>query len=462
MGQRNQNVLDKDNPKLCSALDQLETLLDDAMQEQRLVGMSAAVVYDQEILWAKGFGHADLEREVQASEKTVYNIASVSKLFTATMLMMLRDAGALHLDEPLQKYLPEFSTRSDFCDPRPPTFRQVIAHIAGLPREPVGKMGEGWPPMAAFLASLQDTEMILPAYAEIKYSNLGLAVLGCALARIAGQPYQSYVVERILTPLGMTSSGWALSDSMRARLALGYTPLEDDRPRQIAPHYELGEAGAPTGGLYTTVEDLARFMSLQFRQGPAGGAQILGSTTLKEMRSPVFVQRDWSGGMGIGWYLGRVAGYPTIDHGGGQPGYVAKVQLVPELKLGLAVCVNQIANQHAITHNALELLIPVFSDMRSAAMARSLPTDADKLTGRYVEESGAVTIEVLIEGNELFVAQLHEGQNVGQWQIIPEQGYSFRMQGGPLSGELVRFERGPTGHATSIACGGYIFHPTQA
>ena len=203
-------------------------------------------------------------------------------------------------------------------------------------------------------------------------------------------------------------------------------------------------------------------MSLQFREGPAGGAQILGSTTLKEMRTPVFVHRDWGGGMGIGWYLDRVAGYPTIDHGGGQPGYVAKVQLVPELKLGFAVCINQIANQHAIARRALECLIPVFDDMRSAATARPLPAGVEKLTGRYVEESGAVTIEVLIEGSKLSIAQLHEGQNVGQWQIIPEEGYSFRMQGGPLSGELARFERDPTGHATSIACGGYIFRPTPA
>jgi CubicO group peptidase (beta-lactamase class C family) len=456
----NQNTVDRDNPRIRRALGQLDALMDREMEAQKLVGMSAALVYDQEILWAKGFGHADLERPIEASEKTVYDIASVTKLLTATMLMMLRDAGKLHLDEPLQAHLPEFSARSPFADPRPPTFRQVATHVAGLPREPAGKAGEGWPPMPAFLSSLRDVELILPAYAEVKYSNLGYAVLGAALARIAGQPYRAYVVERILTPLGMTSSGWELTDAMRARLAVGYTPLEADR-RQIAPPYELGEAGAPTGGLYTTVEDLAGFVSLQFREGPAGGAQILGSTTLREMRTPVYVHRDWSGGMGIGWNLARVAGYTTVDHGGGQPGYAAKVQLVPELKLGFVLCINQIANQHAIAHRALELLIPAFSDLLSTATARPLPPGADKLTGRYVEESGAATIEVTIEGGQMYVAQLHEGQKVGQWPIEPEEGYSFRMKGGPLSGERVCYNLDPTGHPKSIDLGGYIFRPMQ-
>jgi hypothetical protein len=101
----------------------------------------------------------------------------------------------------------------------------------------------------------------------------------------------------------------------------------------------------------------------------------------------------------------------------------------------------------------------VFGDMLSTATARPLPSGVEKLTGQYVEETGAATIEVLIEGSQLFIAQLHEGQNVGQWEATPKEGYSFRMKGGPLSGELARFELDPTGHATSIDCGGYIFRP---
>lgn len=462
MKQKSQTVLDSSHPQIHRVLGELESLLDDALQEQRLVGMSAAVVYDQEILWAKGFGYANLDKQTPADTETVYNIASVTKIFTATMLMKLRDAGKLSLDDAIEDYLPEFSTKSQFNDPRPSTFRQMIAHVAGLPREPEGKTGEAWPPVDVFLENLRDIDLIFPPYTESKYSNLGISIIGHALSRVAGQPYRDYVVEHIFLPLGMECSGWELTDEMKAHLAVGYAALENDQPRQIAAHYELGEAGAPAGGVYTTVADLARFMSLQFREGPAGGTQILGSTTLREMRAPVFVNRDWSGGFGIGWYLGRVAGYPTAEHGGGQSGYAAKIHLVPELKLGFAICINQIADQHRISYTALELLVPVFDSILSEAMFRPLPPGAEKLTGVYVEETGAATIEVIIEGKRLFIVQLHEGVNVGQWEAMPEDGYVFRMMGGPLSGELASFRLGLTGEATSVTCGGYVFERKQA
>jgi CubicO group peptidase (beta-lactamase class C family) len=441
--------------------DQLDSLMGTAQQEQKIAGMSAAVVFGQEMPWAKGFGYANLKEQIPASAETVYNIASVSKILTATMLMMLRDAGELQLDEPIEKYLPEFSIKSSFPDPRPPTFRQLIAHISGLSREPRGKVSEGWPPMVAFLESLKETELILPQYAEIKYSNLGIAVLGAALARITGQPYETFMAEKIFSPLGMTSSSWKRSDFVTERLAVGYKAWEADKQREIAPQYRLGEAGKPTGGLYTSVADLARFMSLQFREGPAGGSQILGSTSLQEMRMPVSINKDWRSGMGIGWNLGQVSGYLGIDHGGGQPGYSAKIHLVPELKLGFAVCINQIANQHAISYKALELLIPTFDKLLSKINLQTLPPGAEKFRGRYVEQNGEATIDVWIEKDRLLMAQIHQEQNVNQWECHPEYGLNFRMKGGPLSGEMVRLETDLSGEVIRIDCGGYIFYPKE-
>lgn len=457
----NSLIIDRNNPEISSVLSRLETFLDSIYQETHLVGMSVVVIYDQNILWSRGFGYANIESKILANEKTIYDISSVTKIFTATMLMHLRDAGRVHLDDPLLKYLPEFHLKSRFPDPKPPTFKQVVAHVAGLPRESAALVTEGnmaFPSTDAMLENLKDMEMILPAFTDVKYSNLGYALMGLALGRAAGQTFKEYVVENILQPLGMKNSGWELTDVMKSRMAVGYEPLQSDQTRGIALHYELGEAGAPTGGFYTSVEDMSRFVSLQFREGPAGGTQILGSTTLREMRSPVFLLNNWEGAVGIGWWLSRVAGYDVVDHGGGGPGFVAKVLLVPKLKLGFVIFINQMADQHSISHKALQLLIPVFSKLYANRSVKSLPPEASSYVGRYTMQEG-ITIDVIIRDEQLIMVQLHEGKKVDEWQLILEKGHRYRMQGGPLNGEVAMFEVDSKGQVIRIDAGGYIVHP---
>jgi CubicO group peptidase (beta-lactamase class C family) len=133
--QRLSAALDKNDPALRAILTEIEADAENARVRAKIPGMSIVIVYDQAVLLAKGFGYADLEQQIPADPQTVYRVGSVTKVFTALMLMQLRDAGKLHLDDPIQKYLPEFQIKSRFPDARPATFRQVAAHYAGLPRE---------------------------------------------------------------------------------------------------------------------------------------------------------------------------------------------------------------------------------------------------------------------------------------------------------------------------------------
>ena len=128
-------VLDKNDPELRAVLTEIEADAENARLKAKIPGMSIVIVYDQDVLLAKGFGYADLEKKIPADPQTVYRTGSVTKAFTALMLMQLRDAGKLHLDDPIEKYLPEFKIKSRFPDARPATFRQVAAHYSGLPRE---------------------------------------------------------------------------------------------------------------------------------------------------------------------------------------------------------------------------------------------------------------------------------------------------------------------------------------
>src|SRR4030095_10976407 len=135
MAQRVAAPLDKNDPELRALLTEIEADAEQARVKAKIPGMSIVIVYDQDVLVAKGFGYADLEKKIPADPQTIYRTGSVTKAFTALMLMQLRDEGKLHLDDPIEKYLREFKIKSRFPDARPATFRQVAAHYSGLPRD---------------------------------------------------------------------------------------------------------------------------------------------------------------------------------------------------------------------------------------------------------------------------------------------------------------------------------------
>jgi CubicO group peptidase (beta-lactamase class C family) len=442
-----------------AALALLEAHLEVARQDLRIPGLSAAVVLDQDMLWSRGFGLADHAREIPATPQTLYRVGSITKPFTAMMLMQLRDAGQLQLDDPLARYVPEFHLASHLPDPRPATFRQVAAHVAGLPREaPLDYWRTlEFPAVASVLASLPRAEMVFPSYTEIKYSNFGYTMLGLALERIAGQPYVRYVTERILQPLGMASSGFEVPERLRPHLAAGYAPAGDGDP-PVAPHPHLAGM-VPVGGLYSTVEDIARFIALQFRDGPAGGTQILGGSSLREMHAPVFLDAAWQSGRGIGWALNRVAGYPAVGHGGGIHGYTTNITFIPALKLGVAVFTNTGTEPAALSRTALELLAPVVSRLqhgqRPGGAEDTAPEDVRRYTGRY-SMAGIVELDVQVSEGRLIGVVPGARSGAGtEVRLVHEGGHRFRTHGGPVSGEVATFEPGEGGIIVGVQLGPY-------
>ncbi|PZR97580.1 MAG: hypothetical protein DLM69_09550, partial [Candidatus Chloroheliales bacterium] len=345
-----------------AALGQLEAQLRATIEEEEIAGLSAAVVYNQDTIWAKGFGYAKRETQTPATPDTLYRIASITKVFTTTMMMHLRDAGRLQLDDAVAKYLPEYQPKSHFRDAPPTTLRQLASHTAGLPAEAQGVNFNTlqYPDTAQFLASLADVEIIIPP-GEIKYSNLGIAILGHALERAAGQPYGEYLRANILAPLGMNRSGLYPEATMRDQLAVSYAP--ERVPFTLTPPNLDSAALAPAEQMYSSVEDIARFIALQFRDGdnPAGGAQIIAGSSLREMHAPVALDPDWQTGIGIGFALQRLADHTAVVATGGYLGYASNITMIPALKLGVAIFANYLTGAEGIGYAALELLQPVFS-----------------------------------------------------------------------------------------------------
>jgi CubicO group peptidase (beta-lactamase class C family) len=262
-------------PLPLSIISQIETYLLRAKQEQHIPSLSAVVVYDRHMLWANAFGHAQVDLLVQAQPQSIYRIGSITKVFTATLLMVLRDAGIVQLDDPLVKYLPEFRIPSRFANMSPLTLRQLASHTAGLPvYAPIDydlRQTAMYPPIEVIIASLVRSEQTFHPLTRIKYSNLGYALLGHALARAVGMRYERAMEHLILEPLGMTSSGFTVPAGNVERGVLGYERDPDDGAVRVAPQPHLG-GFSPSGQLYSSVLDLAQFLMLQFHDGPAHGS----------------------------------------------------------------------------------------------------------------------------------------------------------------------------------------------
>ncbi len=192
----------EDSPEVKDALAQIATQLEKECKDMKIPGLSAAIVYDQATIWADNYGYTNQEQKSPVTSQTLYAVGSISKPVTATLMMHLRDAGKLRLDDSLDKHLPGFKIKSQFSNIRPPTLRQIAAHVSGLPSEAPLDYREtwNWPPIEEILESIKDIELLAPPQTEFHYSNLGYALLGHAMERISGKPYAEYVKESIFQP----------------------------------------------------------------------------------------------------------------------------------------------------------------------------------------------------------------------------------------------------------------------
>jgi CubicO group peptidase (beta-lactamase class C family) len=291
-------------------------------QATRLPSVAAAVVRKGETVWADAVGFASYDDDRIATPDTQYRIGSITKTFTATAIMQLRDAGELDLDDRLEQHLPDVENGS-------PTLRRMLAHISGMQRE-VGEMFvDGTTPTEE---DLKIGFVLEPAQAH-HYSNLAFGLLGRVVAAKSGQPYTQYVDERIIGPLGLRRTTWYPQEPK----AQGY--LVDEYARTVAkePETDLGGV-ASMGQLWSTVEDLATWATFLAR----GADGVLDAKTLDEMWFPqvMYYPEEWILAWGLGLQLYNSDGKIFGGHGGAMAGHLAGVYINRKTQVGAAALTN--------------------------------------------------------------------------------------------------------------------------
>ena len=331
-------------------------LIEHSMAQNKVTGLSIALVDDQRVVWSQGFGFANLERKTPATADTLYRVASISKLFTDTAAMQLAERGLLDIDQPVQKLLPDFAPLS-----RQPqaaiTARQLMTHHSGLPRDKLKGFQSATPaPFSELVGYLNQTPMASPPGEIFAYSNVGVSVLGSVVQSASGTPFAQHMQQSVLAPLGMADSSFSNAPATSARMSLGYKQgvLEKEWPLR----------DVPAGGLNSSANDLSRFMSMVFANGKSGERQILKPETIAEMLRPQnnAVALDLNFSVGLGWMLSTLgkstlqnAG-PVAHHAGGIGMFRSQMYLLPQHKLGVVVLSNSDSAMGLVDHAATEAL----------------------------------------------------------------------------------------------------------
>lgn len=366
---------------LATAIDILDKWTAHNMREKHLPGLALGLVYRGELLWGKGYGLADLETGQPVTLDTRFRIASISKTFTATGILQLRDAGKLGLDDPVSQYLEWFGLR--YRDAPEITIRNLLTHTSGLPRDSVNAMwtdcaAPGWEEFVAQTRSRQPTRAPYENYA---YSNLGYSLLGGIIAVVSGHSWASYLRHHVLEPLGMSETH-AVPEADDAQLATGYTRERKNGKRNAFPFWKMNAFEA-SANFASSVKDLVKYAA--FHLGLRGDA-VLSPYTLFDMHRVHWLEESWKGGYGLGMGLQKIEDWVISGHGGGYPGYLTAFTICREHKAGVIALSNALgSNPHQIAEQAYKLVLPELIKATAEAKPEANPV-WQKFVGDYASE----------------------------------------------------------------------------
>ena len=325
------------------------------MDAADVVGLSIAIVEPGGVRWSSGFGLADREAKRPATDRTIYRVGSMSKPFTAALVMALVEEGRLDLDVPLQTYLPSFSIRSRFEEAGPVTLRGILTQRSGLPNvwRTIGPDGRH----ARFdrlVHEMPHASLTHPPGLVSKYSSLGFNLAGHAVQSVAGRPFVELADDLLKTIRAQTAT-FAPSEDTKRLLARAYR-----RGRLVSDLPEL-DGEIPSGGLHTSVLDYARFARLFLGGGEVDGARVLSERSVGEMLaveppSPLDFGMIW----GLGWSRSPPAGLgyagAFASHGGATFLYNSLAILSLDHDVGVIVCANTQESAQAVARIATEAM----------------------------------------------------------------------------------------------------------
>jgi serine beta-lactamase-like protein LACTB len=409
----------------------LEAVIREEMREWEIGGLAIALVDDQKVVHAAGYG--------EAKRDSIFRVGSISKLFNALAVLQQVEAGKLDLDAPLERYGSGLLPLNPFPDAPAVTLRQILCHRSGLQREATvgGYFDDSQPGLAATVASITPCVLATRPGEKTRYSNFAVSISGHVVERVTAKSYEEYQRAHLLDPLGMKSSAWTLARAARERIIVSHMRVADGHggwQRRDAPLFDLGTI--PAGNLFSTVDDIARFTSALM----ANDGKLVKPETLAEMWQPQLTQDG--AGFGLGFLVGKYREHRAMSHSGAIYGHSTSLVVLPDEKIAVIVFANEdIVNGrvHRISNSALALMLEAkIGEATPPSFASFKPDDLAPFTGDYESQSFWAHLEI------------RDGRLVGEvsgqlTKFTPQESLKFIADSRIADGVPVTFERNAAG-----------------
>jgi CubicO group peptidase (beta-lactamase class C family) len=326
----------------------IDARVERAMAAYDVPGLAVAIVVDDEVVLARGYGVLERGKPERVDEHTVFAIASNTKAFVATALALLAADGSLDWDDRVVDRFPSFKTWDEHTT-RHLRVRDLVSHRSGL---------DTWAGDLAWIGSTIDTQALLARLPAVQasfdlrerygYTNLMFVVAGEVIRSVSGKPWDVLVRERLLEPLGMRRTTTSVKQlAGQENVATPHMPVDD--ALIVVPYLDVDAAG-PAGALNSSVADMTRWLRVQLAEGELDGRAVLPAEAVTSLRVPhtpiplpaedTFEPPRHFLAYGLGWFLYDYAGRLVVTHGGGLPGMTSRVGMVPEERLGIVVLTN--------------------------------------------------------------------------------------------------------------------------
>lgn len=413
----------------------------DLIKKQGVPGVIVAIIDDQDVVWQEAFGISVVEEKKDAGADDVYKTGSIAKVFTALAIMRLYEEDRIDLDDPLEKYLPDFHLKTRFSSADPITIRSLLSHRSGFPRDDIyviDELGVRIPPvdLQDKIESINNDYAVYPVGTRVKYSDIGVAALGRIIEIVTDLDFVTYMEKNILQPMGMYNSSFFSNEQINKNLAMGY----NISGRKAYPIEQFDICDLPAGNMYSTIGDMSAFVKYIFRiissESSTGSddEQLVRNETLKEMFVDYY-PHDSDNSLGLAWWLGMGLSTPefVIHHAGDNQGFRSIMALLPYEKLGIVIMANgssfDIESRYVITQQAIELLIDTKLGVRPAdGLDIFIEVGEDVLVnyiGTYSFQGQPV--KVLLKNGQLY---LHLDDNI--IELKPLSKTLFKVMGVPV------------------------------
>lgn len=404
------------------ALRAIDGIIEEELARSKAPGFAARLVNQDEVVYRKDIGLANVELNVPVDESTVFCWGSVSKLFTCIGLFQLWEQGRFRLDDPVNKYLRNGTIRRKQASWPEITFEHLLTHKSGIGelrrfadvfrpgfRLLVMSDDKPVPPMESFHELPQHAQS--PAGQKYAYSNIGGSILGYITALLSGKRFESYMNDHVLAPLGMNHSDFIKGPGVAAHLASGYK--YDKKKDKLFPAKPWNNIIKPSGGLNATIDDMTRFARCLLRRGELDGTPILQPATLDMIWEPRYWAHEAfreTEAIGYIFHVSRLKGHRIIWHTGGLNGFTATFDVLPEMNVAFMTVTN--LGEGLVDRVTLRVRNRVLKLLtgasRGASMAGSPPDTSwwPRLTGYYGPYPGwLANTRILVGGVDFKVVE---------------------------------------------------------